>query len=661
MKNDFLNVLSPFIGADLNLLSVNNVNNIPNEGNGLVVVAKLNVGNTLHFRFFNSTGVKVVDKSETQFPGKSTEIQSLKEELADLWDQGQLTNEQEWKIIDAVRSITGYTPLIDQIDALSGHFINHLHRLNQFGMPQTGFGFIYDRKSSIYAAVYKKVLDYKKRWEEKKTTFEDLMTNQFPAATTDEERIGILQKAERTISTVYSIPVPTVAEYLAILNGSVSEVGKKALFDNKFNELETFLNGNFLNLKDLVDEVDNLKTNLDTFDLLTIETEEEERQIVVFAEDLNIQATKLSALLEKKSAVVQKLLDEHNVTVISKEKVQKLTEAAKILFGEDFQIVPEFSLGAKQRNELQNCLDNQSQLLNFQIKEQSNDFPLDEWLYGLAEKLGAWENLVMLAEGFKDSLNLNLTPIQLPFKEYDLNLMSLNNADDLPTEGKCLVIVAKIVDVYHARIFDQHGKKVIDKGKDEFLPDERLVQELEVAFSSQSIDQHTKSKLLRKITSSLSYTKANDSWLGLAYPEDMEIEGDKLLYTAYLPNRYKPAHSQRGLLVDQWTEVIPTKKETTGITFHYDRPNSEPPQTLLLVTPSAFTGSWKWEDLVNTLHETLNLAKLRAVEPDQIDQTDYAQLLPATVAAVATYPVTMFLNYVMQANQVFSTKSEDNG
>ena len=90
-------------------------------------------------------------------------------------------------------------------------------------------------------------------------------------------------------------------------------------------------------------------------------------------------------------------------------------------------------------------------------------------------------------------------------REYDLNLMSLNSADDLPTEGKRLVIVAKIGDFYHARIFDGNGKKVIDKGKDEFFPDATLVQQLEVAFSSQSIDRQTKSKLLRKITSSLDH------------------------------------------------------------------------------------------------------------------------------------------------------------
>ena len=589
LENDFLNVILPFIGYDIRLMFVNDVSNIPDEGTRLVIVAKHGVENTLHFRIFASDGTNVVDRSETEFLDKSTEIENFKTELVDLWDQGQVTVDQKSTIIDAVRSITDHIPLIDpedfeitmgnkdqiivQIDAILVHFINHLHLLNQFGMPQTGFGFIYDRKSAIYAAVYKKVLDYKKRWEEKKTAFDILMTNRFSEATTDEEKITVLQKAERTISTEHSIPVPTVAEYLVILKGSVSEVGKKALFDSKFNELETFLSGNFVRLKSLIDEVDNLKVDLKTFDLLTIETEEDERQIVVFAEDLKNQAVKLNVALLEKSAATQKLLDEHNVTAVSKEKLQKLTEAAKILFGEDFQIAPEFNLSAEQGNELQKCLDDQSQLLKYQTIDLSNEFPVDEWLYGVArvrEKLGAWENLVMLAEGFKDRQPLDLTPIQLPFK-----------------------------------------------------PD--------------------------------------DSWLGLAYPEkEFEIEGDKLLYTAYLTD-FNPAKPQCGLLVDEWTEVIPAKKETTGMTFHYDRPNSEPPQTLLLVTPSAFTGSWKWEDVVNTLEETLDLAKLRAVEPDHIDQTDYAQFLPATVAAVTTYPVTMILNYAMQAKQVFQTESEENG
>lgn len=467
--------------------------------------------------------------------------------------------------------------IIAQVDVVVGHFINYLHQLSQFGIPQAGFGFVYDRKSAIYAAVYKKVLDYKKRWEEKILTYNDLMGPQLSDAMTDEEKISILQKAERTISTEYSIPVPTVDEYLDILNGTLSEVGKKALFDNKFIELEDFLGGNFLDLQDLVNEINTLKTDLSDFDLVMIETEDEERQILVFAEDLLAQARKMAVALTEKTAAVQVLLNQELASTKPKEKVKLLTEAAKAIFGEDFQIVPEFNLNEEQGNELQKCLDDQNQLLDYQTNVQSNDFPVDEWLYGVARvrgKVGAWEDLVMLAEGFKDRSSLglaplDLTPLQLPYVE-------------------------------------------------------------------------------------------DDHWLGLEYPEGFEIPSDKLLYTAYMPS-FNAAQPQCGLLVDEWTEVIPAKKETTGMTFHYDRPNSEPPQTMLLVTPAAFTGEWKWVDIVKTLHETLDLAKLRAIEPDHVDKTAYAQFLPATVAAVTTSPVTMALNYLLQSDQTYNFSGDDNG
>ena len=102
--------------------------------------------------------------------------------------------------------------------------------------------------------------------------------------------------------------------------------------------------------------------------------------------------------------------------------------------------------------------------------------------------------------------------------EYDLNLMSLDSADTLPAKGKSLVVVAKIGDFYHARIFDQNGNKVIDKGKNEFWPDETLVQQLETELSSQSINNQTKTELIQKITSSL----------GNKYPREKYVTLGKL-------------------------------------------------------------------------------------------------------------------------------------
>jgi hypothetical protein len=88
---------------------------------------------------------------------------------------------------------------------------------------------------------------------------------------------------------------------------------------------------------------------------------------------------------------------------------------------------------------------------------------------------------------------------------------------------------------------------------------------------------------------------------------------------------------QCGLLIDEWTEVVPTEKETTGIAFHANRPNAQPPQALLLAVTPQLRGTWRWDDLLTIVTETLDRAKLRAVEPDMILPTEYFQLLPSTL------------------------------
>lgn len=464
--------------------------------------------------------------------------------------------------------------IIAGIDDYLDLFVNRLYTLSRFGIPHSGFGFIYDRKAAIYNAFYKIVLDYEQRWQEKNTSYEDLISVQLPAAATDEEKLEILQKAENTISAITSVPTPTIPDYLVELNN------KKSDFDIKHQELKNFLTGNFLKLKDLMDAIDKIKTGLGTplgislegFDLLSIETEEAERQIIILAEDLKIQAVKLDVALKEKNSQVEELLSKYEDESDPAAKVNLLTESAKALFGEDFKIIPEFNFDIAQAQELQKSFAAQNQLLSYQVNDLAVDFPVDNWLYGIArvrEKMGHWENTVMLSEGFRD-LSLDLTPLQLPYREGNV-------------------------------------------------------------------------------------------WLGLSFPETYEIDSDRLLYTAYLQD-FESSALQCGILIDEWTEVIPTKTETTGLSFQYDQPNAEPPQSLLLVTPSEFVGRWNWTNLVDTLHQTLDLAKLRAVEPEQIDLTEYAQFLPATVAALTRRNlVTASLNYSIINGLETPSNDNENG
>jgi hypothetical protein len=140
---------------------------------------------------------------------------------------------------------------------------------------------------------------------------------------------------------------------------------------------------------------------------------------------------------------------------------------------------------------------------------------------------------------------------------------------------------------------------------------------------------------------------AGEHWLGLEHPDGYAPDGDRLCYTAHFATAFDPAKWQCGLLVDDWTEVIPAKDETTGLVFHYDRPNAEAPQAMLLVTPPAFVGAWQWPDLVDAVLETLELAKTRTVEPAHLDQTAYARFLPLTVMAATLYQVSITANLAL--------------
>jgi hypothetical protein len=135
-------------------------------------------------------------------------------------------------------------------------------------------------------------------------------------------------------------------------------------------------------------------------------------------------------------------------------------------------------------------------------------------------------------------------------------------------------------------------------------------------------------------------------WLALPFPEDdLNLEeSNTLLYTAFTAKAAAAPAEVCGVLVDEWTELIPAREETTGITFHYDRPNSEAPQTMLLVAPTRLEGNWQWNDLVDSLVYTLDAARSRGVEPQQIDRTAFASLLPAVLGAESLYPFSIVLD-----------------
>jgi hypothetical protein len=439
-----------------------------------------------------------------------------------------------------------------------------------FGLPQASIGFAYDWKKGQFRTLRGRVNDLLERWQDRRDRFNTLLTVDYPAATTDDERFTLLRQAEELVSTEPTVPQPaTPGDYLMVVQA------KEAAFEAELNQFQAILTSPNDTLSQLLADI-KPRLPLDEFEYQSLEVTDVEDEILRFAGDLLIHITALRTELLRRQTTASNQITAALALGSPLARVEGLTQAVKTLLGEDFKIVPEFILSEGQASEWGNAWGDGTAILSYLTDPEPAglglDFPVDEWLYGVArvrENAAHWERVMMLGRGFKTG-EPELTPIQLPYQ-------------------------------------------------------------------------------------------MNDRWLALPYPADYTMEGDRLLYTAHYSVPFNPGANQCGLLLDEWTEVIPTPEETTGITFNYDRPNAEPPQTLLLVTSPHLDGAWQWNDLADAVRETLEEARLRAIEPTQIDSTAYARFLPATISAVTFHPITIMLNLALNNTVYRLINTEDNG
>ena len=128
-----------------------------------------------------------------------------------------------------------------------------------------------------------------------------------------------------------------------------------------------------------------------------------------------------------------------------------------------------------------------------------------------------------------------------------------------------------------------------------------------------------------------------DRWAGLA-PEDGRLDGGRISLVAHLATGdgsvagALEADRIGGLLVDEVVEVIPAAEETVAVAFHFDEPGARAPQAVLLAVPPPGDRRWTAVGLEQTVLHALDLARIRAVDPDALGAL--GQFLPALYFAV---------------------------
>jgi hypothetical protein len=96
---------------------------------------------------------------------------------------------------------------------------------------------------------------------------------------------------------------------------------------------------------------------------------------------------------------------------------------------------------------------------------------------------------------------------------------------------------------------------------------------------------------------------------------------------ALVPEGVDFAGRVAGLVIDRWDEQIPSDSLTTGISFHYDQPASQAPQSLLLAVPGGANAVWRHDEVFAVVRDTMKLAQIRMVDLDAL--SGVGRLTPA--------------------------------
>jgi hypothetical protein len=457
----------------------------------------------------------------------------------------------------------------DRIDQWIRDYAAIVRPVTPFGLQAASLTVAVEGRRPRFTALLEAINEIVERWEAKRDEFDDVITNYaaLPGTATDEERIALLLRAGRVVSTTVIAPLPpTIADLeaaIATLRGD---------FDTAFADLISLRDG-AARVGATLSALTAFVPVMVTIDQTPFHLDEFRDSVLAFAQDLLQRAIQLRDDINRRLTAATAALT-RAATALGDRAQAAVAEAAHALLGEAFIVLPEFTLSSDQLAEWNNVWTTRASLLtHLTTGPDATPFPVDDWLHGVArvrDRCRQLELTTLLSEALSTPAALSLEALQFPHR-----------------------------------------------------PD--------------------------------------NAWLGLKFPDTLPsgdpfvLNEDKLLYSAYFGpgaqiNSAAPETTYSGLLLDEWIEVVPTDQLTTGLAFHFSRPNSEAPQAILLVTPPEHKGNWEWQNLVDTLHETLDFARLRAVEPAQLDKTALSPLLPAVMSAVTMFPITAMLNFAFNNN-----------
>lgn len=304
--------------------------------------------------------------------------------------------------------------IIANVDSFLSKAVELLERAALLALPSSGWGFLYSWRQTAFVDLLAAVVNLIQRWTQKLSSFNTALTayDALPTSTSDTIRMDTLNRIELLVASQLDPTLNTPALLRPALPGKASS------FQARLGQFQAIAASNVTSFATLFSQISALSTaefDSQPFDVSAIG----DRAAVITGDMSRVLSGQLAAAHTRIDATNAQLTAAAAAASAS-DQVAALTAAAKTLLGDDFQIVPEFSVSSAQGAEWANAVNasNSGAPFSYAKNTLKIDFPIDEWFYGAARvraPLRYWESALMLAGAFGLTPPA-FTPIQLPFE-----------------------------------------------------------------------------------------------------------------------------------------------------------------------------------------------------------------------------------------------------
>lgn len=340
---------------------------------------------------------------------------------------------------------TARQTIVDSVDTQLIDTSQLLKDAARFGLVAAGWGGVFDTRRALFTGLIERTAKIVKGWDERLVRFNAKLAAADAAIADpqldDIKRFELLTDAEVEIAAAPLQPRPVSP---ALFRTELVGV-RQPHFVARRDAVAGLSSSKATSLATLIADADALLP-LDDIDVEPVSFDQEKDGAVQIIADIRAICERVSDELTARHTAAIGAFADHDSAATPAARLAALETAAKAMLGDDFKIVPVFSLPTEKASEFANAHTaslSGAPFAHFAALAEPIDFPVDHWLAGIArvrEQPRLWEQASANTQAIGKP-EAALVAMQFPYVDDD-SWLGLEFAPDAKLDGEKLLYTA---------------------------------------------------------------------------------------------------------------------------------------------------------------------------------------------------------------------------